>query len=348
MRIWLPIILALAWLYTVLRCVYFLPLHLPLRALVALVLFVIAEHYLLIRRWFGSLASPELPRAVLFTLTWLFGTFVLIFVLLVLRDLAGPLVLAVVPHVGLIVLRDPRISWAIAVLAACLAFVGVWQAVKVPNVKTVGVDLAGWPRAFEGYRIVQLSDLHLSRLLPARWARAVVDGANALGANLIVITGDLADGSVAARAADVAPLADLRAPDGVLVIAGNHEYYSGYRAWLQAYRGLGLRMLENEHVVIQRGGGALVVVGVTDRQAVTFGEPRPDLAAALAGVTRAGAIVLLDHRPGRARANARAGATLQLSGHTHGGQILGLSLFARRERWLCVGALPRRRPAALR
>ncbi len=155
---------------------------------------------------------------------------------------------------------------------------------------------------------------------------AVVAKTNALDADLIVLTGDLADGTPEARADDVRPLGDLRARDGVLAIPGNHEYYADYQRWMAVYRALGLNMLENAHVVIQRGDAALAVAGITDRQATSFGQPRPDLDKALEGLAPGMPVILLAHRPAGAAQHAQAGVALQVSGHTHGGQILGAHL----------------------
>ncbi|HET7300635.1 MAG TPA: metallophosphoesterase, partial [Oleiagrimonas sp.] len=217
----------------------------------------------------------------------------------------------------------------IGLLVAVLAGWGVWQAVKVPAVKTVDIHVAGLPAAFDGYRIAQLSDIHATRLLPASWVAAVVDKTNALHPDLIVVTGDLQDGMPAARAADVRPLRNLRVPDGVLVIPGNHEYYSDYRGWMAMFRSLGLDVLENAHVLIRHDGATLAVAGLTDRAAYRFGLPGPNLPKALGGIPSGVPVMVLSHRPDTARTIARSGAVLELAGHTHGGQILGPSLLTR-------------------
>jgi uncharacterized protein len=139
-----------------------------------------------------------------------------------------------------------------------------------------------------------------------------------------VITGDLIDGSLEMRRADVEPLRNLRAPDGVLVIPGNHEYFFNYRAWMSHYASLGMRVLENDHVVLERNGGKLVFAGVTDLSASRSPYPAPDLVAALKGAPPDAAVILLDHQPRAARQSATAGVALQLSGHTHGGMVIGL------------------------
>lgn len=319
----LPLITGAIWLYVLGRFVRPLPWRVGARAALAFVIFLVAQYHWFTRHFFGSLASPELPRPVLLGLGWAFGAFLLLGMLLLLRDVAGGLVFLISRRAGRAVLSGRTLHRSLGALALVLSAVGTWQAVRVPDVKTVTITIPGLPPAFDGYRIAQLTDLHASRLLPASWMAAVVARTNALDADLIVITGDLADGFPEARAADVRPLGDLRARDGVLAIPGNHEYYADYRSWMAAYRALGLGMLENDHVLIRRGGATLAVAGLTDRQAGRFGQPRPDLDAALKGLEPGVPVILLAHRPDRAARHARAGIALQLSGHTHGGQILG-------------------------
>src|SRR5690606_31434638 len=186
------------------------------------------------------------------------------------------------------------------------------------------IAVPGLPPGFDGYRLLQLTDLHISRLFPAGWTRSVVDRANASGVDLMVVTGDFIDGSVAMRRADVAPLADLQAPDGVYAIPGNHEYYFGYRDWMRHLAGLGLRMLPHTHALVSRGDGRRVIAGVTDLSAPAAGEEGPDLDVALARAPAGAPVLLLDHQPKNAAHAAARGVAIQLSGHTHGGMIRGL------------------------
>jgi predicted MPP superfamily phosphohydrolase len=145
-----------------------------------------------------------------------------------------------------------------------------------------------------------------------------------------VVTGDLIDGSLASRRADVEPLRDLRAADGVYVIPGNHEYFFNYLAWVAHYAEMGMGVLENDHVVLERDGAKLVLAGVTDLSASHTGHPARDLTAALNGAPKGVPIILLDHQPRAARQAAELGVALQLSGHTHGGMIIGLDRLAAR------------------
>lgn len=319
----LPLITGAIWLYVVLRYVWTLPVGAGWRVLLAAVLFLVAQYHQIIRRYFGTIASPELPQEALIALNWAFGVVLLLSMILLVRDVAVPFVYLVSRDAGRAMLAG-RGPWVmLGPLAMALSAYGVWQAVRVPDVKRIEIAVPGLPAAFDGYQVAQLTDLHASRLLPRPWMDAVVDKTNALKPELIVITGDIQDGTTQARARDVQPLSRLQAPDGVLAIPGNHEYYSDYVQWMQALRALGLTMLENQHVLIQRNGRQIAIAGVTDRQAIAFGQPQPDLQAAMAGIPAGTAVILLDHRPGTAPDAAASGVALQLSGHTHGGQILG-------------------------
>ena len=280
-------------------------------------------HYPVISRWWGSMASAEVPRPLLLLLmvgciaVLVFAAFLLV------KDLLGLLAWLFSKPASRVLLHDRRCIGALAALALVLSGFGVWQAVKVPEVRRIEVALPTLPAAFDGYRIVHLTDIHLSRLLQGPWADAVVARSNALAPDAVMISGDLVDGPVAARAADYPPLGKLAARDGVYAVPGNHEYYSGYVEWMQVFERLGMHMLINRHESIQRDGASLVVAGVTDQQASRYAQPSPDPVAALAGVPADATVILLDHRPGHAPRNRELGVDLQLSGHTHGGHIVG-------------------------
>ena len=292
-------------------------------------LLLIAEHHLVTRTFFGSMASPEVPGQVLVVLGWAFASLILLALLLLIRDLVGIVVWALRGRTGRVLLGGSRLGIALGLISTGLSAVGVWQAIRVPDVKTMEIVLPRLPAELDGLRIVQLTDLHASRLLQAPWLQAVVNKTNALKPDLILITGDLVDGSPRARVDDVQPLKDLRARYGVFAIPGNHEYYVDYVHWLPAFEHLGLHMLLNEHVLITHNGRDLVLAGVTDKAAQPFKLPEPDIIKALKGAPAGDPVILLSHRPGGALVNAGQGVDLQLSGHTHGGQILGPHLIAK-------------------
>ncbi|MBY9062535.1 metallophosphoesterase [Sphingomonas yunnanensis] len=314
------LIFATPCLYVLLRTLW--PLALPLWAKggVAVLLLAASQFHYWSKLSSGSVFAPEFPRAMVVLFNWAFGAIVLLFALQLLLDLG--LLVAQLVRRGATLPDGAR--YAAAGLAALLAAIGVAKAMRQPPVRDITVEIAGLPPRFDGYRLLQLSDLHLSKLFPARWAEAMVARANAAGVDLIVVTGDFIDGSVAMRRADVTPLATLRAPDGVWAVPGNHEYFFDYDAWMRHLAGLGVRLLPNAHTIVERGGERLVLAGVTDASAAHSGHPAPDLGAALAGAPAGAPVVLLDHQPRHARAAAARGVALQLSGHTHGGMIVGL------------------------
>jgi predicted MPP superfamily phosphohydrolase len=315
------LVFALPWLYVVTRTIWPLPWMMAAKIAVSAALLVGSQFHLWSRMSSGSVFAPEFPRPIVILFNWLFGAIALLAVFQIGLDLCGLVVMIVWPgSVGVWI----GARAAIAVAAFGLAALGVGQAIRVPRVRDVTIIIPNLSPAFEGYTLVQLTDLHISRLFPAAWTRALVEATNRLGVDLIVVTGDVIDGSVARRRAGVAPLRDLSARDGVYLIPGNHEYLSGYDAWMAHLGSLGMRVLANAHAVMTRGGDQLVLAGVTDKSARAVHRPLPDLDAAIAGAPAGAPIILLDHEPGMARQAAERGIALQLSGHTHGGMIVGL------------------------
>jgi uncharacterized protein len=318
-------IFGLPFLLVVTRFLWPLQLPLMVKGVVAVLMFIGSQYHLWSRLSSGSVLQPEFPRAAVILFNWAFGAIVFLALLQLLLD--GTMLLAMLVHIHPNV--PDGVRYAMAALAGLLAAIGVQQAIRVPPIKDIEVSILGLPQQFDGYKILQLTDLHISRLFPAAWTRAVVTRSNGLGVDLIAVTGDLIDGPLSARRADIEPLRELRAPDDVYVIPGNHEYYFGFRVWMDHYAALGMHVLENRHVILNRAGGQLVLAGVTDRSART-GHPVPDLEGAIEGAPEGIPIILLDHQPSGARHAAELGVALQLSGHTHGGMIVGLDRLAAR------------------
>jgi predicted MPP superfamily phosphohydrolase len=315
------LIFALPWLYVVIRTLLPMPWPGAVKAVAALVLLIGSQFHFFSRLSSGSMFNPEFPRPIVILFNWIFGAIALLAIFQIALDLVG-LVATLGGIGGAGVWIEAR--YAIGIAAFALAALGVRLAIGVPPLKDVTAEIAGLPDAFDGYTLVQLTDLHISRLFPARWTRSVVEATNRLDVDLIVVTGDVIDGGVASRRSGVEPLRGLRARDGVTLIPGNHEYLSGYDAWMAHLASLGMRVLANAHQVLVRGDDRLVIAGVTDPSARGANRPLPDLGAALAGCPPEAPIILLDHEPGRARQAAERGVALQLSGHTHGGMIVGL------------------------
>ena len=211
--------------------------------------------------------------------------------------------------------RLARHSVAGALTAALLE---VTQAQAGPELVRVSMPVRA---ALSGYRIVQLSDIHIGPTLGATFARQITERVNALHPDLIVITGDLVDGSVPELASEVAPLAALQANDGVVFALGNHEYLSGVDAWIEHLEGLGWRVLRNKRLALPR----LDVVGVDDEQ--------PNLAQALAGHSEQKPTLVIAHEPSVFAEACQAGIDVALAGHMHGGQLFPLGVLA----WLDQG-----------
>jgi uncharacterized protein len=270
--------------------------------------------------------SDRIASAGLFATGW----FSSLCVLALLRDLLlMPVVwLVSAPKAQLLEAASASAVVALAVLATTVGFLNARRRARIVRVE---VPLADLPPALHGFSIVQVSDVHVGRTIKRKYVEAIVAAVNELHADLIAVTGDVVDGSVQELAAHTAPLAELRARYGTFLVTGNHEYYSGEAAWRAEFERLGLRVLMNEHVVLEHRGAALVVAGVTDFGAHRFdAAQRSDPRAALAGSPRhAAARILLAHQPRSAPEAARAGFDLQLSGHTHGGQFWPWMFFVR-------------------
>ncbi|MFO0632695.1 MAG: metallophosphoesterase [Nannocystaceae bacterium] len=211
--------------------------------------------------------------------------------------------------------------------ATGVAGFGFLQAHATPKVVRTQVPIAGLPRALQGLRIAQMTDIHVGPTIKREYLQRCVDACNAEGADIIAVTGDLIDGFVAQLRDEVAPLQQLRAPEGVYFVTGNHEYYWDGLAWCDEVARLGMRVLNNEHVVIERDGATLLLAGVTDISAGQMvAAHRSDPARARAGAPACDVSVLLAHQPRSVFAAAAAGYDLQISGHTHGGQYFPMNL----------------------
>lgn len=314
---------ALAYLFVVARVIYPLPMRPAWKIAAAAALLPGALYQFWSLVFYGNMWSPELPFPVVAFLGWVFCSFALLLVFTVISDVLAVLYCLVTrrwsnPHNG-----TPR-RVAALLLAFGLGGFGFSQAVKLPEVHRVVLPIKNLPSELEGFKLVQLSDLHISKLFQRDWVQGVVDRTNALNADLIVVTGDFIDGSTAARQEDVEPLARLVARHRTIGIPGNHEYYFDYPAWKDALERLGIHMLTNEHTVVRHGGTELTVAGIADAAAKNYGHEGPNLEKALAGSPPGAPVLLLAHRPEGAASHAAAGAAIQLSGHTHGGMVIGM------------------------
>ncbi|HET7307146.1 MAG TPA: metallophosphoesterase [Gammaproteobacteria bacterium] len=224
-------------------------------------------------------------------------------------------------------LRSRIVTAVVVVVSVALMLWGWFEATRVPRVKRVRVPIDGLDPGLDGLRVVQLSDIHYGPIDRTRWAQRVVAAVNSLDADVVCITGDIADGTVAQRRRQAASLKDIRARLAKVYVLGNHEHFGQAREWLDYLRGMGWEPLCNRHITVCREGAALVVAGVDDASVSRSCDG--DLAAALAGVDEALPVLLLAHQPKQVDAAAARGIDLQLSGHTHGGQIWPFGLIVR-------------------
>jgi uncharacterized protein len=270
------------------------------------------------------------------------GLFSSLFVLTLLRDvllLASSAFAALAP--GVLPLEEIGLAtaWAVLAAAATATVLGAWNARRTAAVVRVDVPVPGLPSALHGFTIAQISDIHVGPTIRGGYLQAIVDRVNRLEADMVAVTGDLVDGSVAELARHVEPLAALRSRHGTFFVTGNHEYYSGAYAWIAELRRLDVRVLLNEHVVLRHEGSEVVVAGVTDHGAHHFDiGHRSDPGAAVLGAPVGAALrLLLAHQPRSALAAVGLGFHLQLSGHTHGGQFWPWNLFVRLQQPFTAG-----------
>ncbi|HEX5596139.1 MAG TPA: metallophosphoesterase [Micromonosporaceae bacterium] len=210
--------------------------------------------------------------------------------------------------------------------AAGITGYGVRTALAPPRLDRVQIPLAKLPRSMDGLRIATVSDIHIGPLAGRAHTERIVAAINRLDADLVAVVGDLVDGTVAELGEAAEPLRDLRAKHGSYFVTGNHEYYTGDAdAWVAELDRLGLQVLQNERREIHARGGVLDLAGVNDLAGQGFAEG-PDFGAALGGRDPQRPVVLLAHQPIQVHEAARHGVDLQLSGHTHGGQMVPFNL----------------------
>lgn len=314
---------------------------LALKAVGTLLLFGASLKYEIYRFFGGNFFAPDLPRQLILLLESLYGSLLLLFFLLLLLDLylLGNWLLA---RAGIPVPRHLPTGWIkIGLIAAALGLgcFGTWQAVKVPDVKTIELKLADLPAPLDGFSIVQLTDLHMGTVFKKDWLEQVVAKTNELKPDVVAMTGDYVDGYVDKIGQELEPLAGLQARFGVFAVTGNHEYYWNMSQWQEALTNLNVRLLENEHHVLNVNGKRLIIAGIPDLAAERFSSEQPDLAAALKNAP-AGLRILLAHQPKHARGYA-SHADLILSGHTHGGLMFFLQpLIARFNAGFVAGLYP--------
>lgn len=213
-------------------------------------------------------------------------------------------------------------------IATVVTALGTYSALGAPAVKRVSVKLKNWPRTLEGFRLVQLSDVHLGPILGADFAASLVKSCNAQKADLIVITGDLVDDRVERLEREVAPLAQLKAKYGTFFVTGNHDHYANADTWCAKLTSLGIQCLRNRRVAIGEGEATFNLAGVDDHRGSIAGGSE-DFDAALLDREPSVPVILLAHDPTAFRTAIKYNVDLQLSGHSHGGQIWPFVFFVK-------------------
>lgn len=293
-----------------------------------------------------GMISRRLSRPWADRMAWagllIMGNFSSLFVLTALRDV----VLLLAGAAGALMSRNLLTAdalgfsaLAVPALALLSTVVGFVNARRRARIVTVDVPIADLPSGLIGFTIAQISDVHVGPTIKRGYVDAIVDAVNSIRADVIAVTGDVVDGSVAHLTRHTQPLGRLAARHGTYLVTGNHEYYSNAPAWVAEFERLGLNVLLNRHVVIAHNGARLVLAGVTDFGAAAFDPAqRSDPLGALAGAPGDAIVrILLAHQPRTALEAEPAGYTLQLSGHTHGGQFLPWNFFVRLQQPFTAG-----------
>ncbi len=209
------------------------------------------------------------------------------------------------------------------VIIGLISLYSLFNGMQTPRVKTVTIPVKQLPQSMSGFTIVQLSDMHLDGYKGMGVIAKIVARVNALKPDLIVITGDLIDGDVSEDPAFCQQLKQLTARHGVLAITGNHEYYAGLQTFLHLAQCSNITVLRNQAITLSNG---LQVIGLEDDEGQRFNSGGPDLEKAMVGCDASKPIILLYHRPFFSATAIQKGVDLQLSGHTHAGQIPPMDL----------------------
>ena len=282
------------------------------------------------RLWFADLAQREGGEAMIVAINWVsyvvFGVMTAFVAMVFAVDIVTLIWKKVAPPADMVDF-DRRTLITLGALALGTSALGIFQARTGPMVKRVEVALRNLPKAFDGFTIAQVSDLHVGLTVRRGYTQNVVDIVNGLKPDLIALTGDFTDGAVDDLAEHVAPLGELKAPHGMYFVTGNHEYFSDPMGWIDEFARLGARVLNNAHDVITRDGESIVVAGVTDWSTRALpNDHASDARRAVAGAPEGAPRIILAHQPASFEDCHAAGCDLQLSGHTHSGQYFPFNL----------------------
>lgn len=312
----------LAALYIIIRAIFPMPYGWAVKIPLIVLVVAAAMKFQLIHLIGGpQFFAPKIPGLVIAISGVLYISVYILFFLLLLKDL-------VYLPCFLFGLRFSQgyIHIALTAIALGIGLLGLYNALKAPIVKEYPTKIEGLPEEAKGLRVAVLADIHADKITREKAVRKIVDLTLSANPDLIVISGDFADGEVEEVGKGLIPLKDLKAPLGVYAVSGNHEYYNGWKEWKPYLESLGLKILENENAKLKEG---LFLAGVPDLNAIRTDLPRPDLNTALKG-TEGSKVILLAHQPNMNRFYSGRHIDLQISGHTHGGMVKGLDKLVER------------------
>ena len=299
-------------LYDILSMIF--PIKFPVWAKILLSLLILSgpAKMLIMRMTPSGFTMPELSRNFALLLSAMFSFMITAAIILIIKD-AAMILWRIFLHA-----KFPAhyASLTVLIIAALSTVYGVYQGTRVPDVIRHDVKIPRLGRNLDGLKIAMLVDIHAGSVNRREFVQEVVDRTNALSPDVILIPGDFVDGHVKDRKFDLEPLTQLRSKFGVYAVTGNHEYYYDLQGWLETLTGFGVKFLHNEHVIIASGDSQLVIAGVPDPTGGNHDTPR-----ALKDSPENIPVILMDHQPRFARQNSGLGVALQVSGHTHGGQI---------------------------
>jgi predicted MPP superfamily phosphohydrolase len=227
--------------------------------------------------------------------------------------------------------RSRIVALAVLVVATTLLVWGYAEAMRVPRVKHVDVVIDRLGRGLDGLRVVMITDTHYGPIDRSRWSAKTIDRVNELDADVLCHVGDIADGSAEVREPQSRPLEHARAGLARVYVTGNHEYIGEAQGWVDYMADIGWDTLHNRHIVVERNGDRLVIAGVDDATARGSGQAGhgANHEAALANADPDLPVLLLAHQPKQIGQAVAAGVDLQISGHTHGGQIWPFNFLVR-------------------
>ena len=314
-------------------CLYeILSLILPLKiswwakVIAALILLSGIAKSMLYRRTEKGFDVLDMPYSVTLITSFIFNFIIVALFILLVKDVAYILwkILARSPFPG------HYASLFVFSIALVATLYGTYEGLRVPDVNRHTVTIPGLGQDLDGMKIAVLVDIHSDALTNRAAVQAIVDRTNSLAPDVVLIPGDFVDGQVSSRRNDLEPLSSLHAKLGVYGTTGNHEYYFDYAGWMKAIPEMGVKLLMNEHVVIASGDAKLVIAGIPDQTGGMMGLDSRSLTQALKDAPENVPVILMDHQPRAAHDNAKLGVKLQVSGHTHGGQMPGIYSMVKR------------------